>query len=317
MSGHHAPVMAAEVVEKLLHRTYGTYIDATFGRGGHSRALLMGMPGIARLVGIDRDQDAHDAGEILSQKDNRFELVHGCFSEMKSLAATVGITEADGVLMDIGVSSPQLDDPRRGFSFRADGPLDMRMDQNQALSAAEWINGAELDEITKVLRDYGEERFARRIADQIVRQRPIASTIALAEIIAAAVPPPKRRGHRSASTKHPATKSFQAIRIFINQEQAELEAGLEAGWSLLRPGGRLGIITFHSLEDRLVKQRFKQLAEPPQLPRRLPVRAKDAQPEGRLIGKAMRAGAKEVSQNPRARSAMFRVIEKLTEVDNG
>ncbi|NKC00960.1 MAG: 16S rRNA (cytosine(1402)-N(4))-methyltransferase RsmH [Pseudomonadales bacterium] len=317
MPGHHAPVMATEVVEKLLHLPDGTYIDATFGRGGHSRALLSGMSATARLIGIDRDQDAHAAGVLLGQADDRFDIVRGRFSEIKVLAAQIGITAVEGVLMDIGVSSPQLDDPSRGFSFRADGPLDMRMDQSQALSAAEWLNSAERDEIAQVLREHGEERFAGRIATQIVRQRPIATTTELAEIIAAAVPPPKRRTKGQLSTKHPATKSFQAIRIFVNQERSELELGLDAAWSLLSAGGRLGIITFHSLEDRVVKQRFKQLSEPPQLPRRLPVRAIDAQPEGRLVGKAMRAGAKEVSNNPRARSAMFRVIEKLAGSDGG
>lgn len=298
--------MIREVLEKLLHRNEGIYLDATFGRGGHSRGMLAGLAPSARVIAIDRDEAAVAAGRILSAEDARFTIVHGQFSRMQELLADLGESEVDGVLMDVGVSSPQLDDPERGFSFRAEGPLDMRMDQTQGESAAEWLDRADAEEIVRVLREFGEERFAGRIAARIISGRPITTTVELADLVAEAIPARYRRRE----TKHPATRTFQAIRIHINRELEELEVGLAAAWSLLKPGGRLAVIAFHSLEDRLVKRRLRSWSEPPRLPRRVPVRAEMHAAEGRLIGKATKAGDKEVEENPRARSAVLRVIEK-------
>lgn len=304
--GQHAPVLATKVIEKLVHRSDGVFVDATFGRGGHSRALLARLSPTSRLIGIDCDHEAIAVGDQLASTDARFQMLRGRFSRMADLLSSLGISCADGVLMDIGVSSPQLDSPDRGFSFRLDGPLDMRMDQRQGLDAAQWLNSAESEAIAKVLREFGEERFAKRIAERIVRARPIATTAELAQIVADAIP----AASRGKEKKHPATRSFQAIRIYINDELGELERGLDCAWSLLRPGGRLAVITFHSLEDRMVKRCFKGLSDPPKLPRRLPVRGPGAQAPGRLVARALRADALEQQANPRARSAILRVIEK-------
>ena len=309
----HLPVMVTEVVEKLLHNTQGTYLDATFGRGGHSRAMLAVLARDARVLGLDRDDEAVLVGQRLAAEDARFSMVKSRFGAMRSALEAIGETSVDGVLMDIGVSSPQLDDAERGFSFRAEGPLDMRMDQAEGESAADWINSASSEEISDVLYKLGEERFARRIATRIVESRPFNTTTELAEVIAGAIP----ARSRTKESKHPATRSFQAIRMHVNKELDELEAGLNDAWMLLNDGGRLAVISFHSLEDRIVKTKFRQWSQPPNLPRRMPVPDALLKPEGRLVGKAIKAGPKEVTENPRARSAVLRVIEKQATDSHG
>lgn len=309
----HLPVMVTEVVEKLLHNTQGTYLDATFGRGGHSRAMLAVLARDARVLGLDRDDEAVLVGQRLAAEDARFSMVKSRFGAMRSALEAIGETSVDGVLMDIGVSSPQLDDAERGFSFRAEGPLDMRMDQVEGESAADWINSASSEEISDVLYKLGEERFARRIATRIVESRPFNTTTELAEVIAGAIP----ARSRTKESKHPATRSFQAIRMHVNKELDELEAGLNDAWMLLNDGGRLAVISFHSLEDRIVKTKFRQWSQPPNLPRRMPVPDALLKPEGRLVGKAIKAGPKEVTENPRARSAVLRVIEKQATDSHG
>ena len=303
----HAPVMVTEVVEKLLHRSEGIYVDATFGRGGHSRALLAKLSPRARLIGLDRDQAAIDAGQLLAATEPRFTITKCRFGGLASALASMNISQVDGILLDIGVSSPQLDDPSRGFSFRADGPLDMRMDTSTGETAGDWLNHAPVDEIAKVLRDLGEEKFAKRIAQRIVDHRPVEKTLELAEIISGAIP----ARSRSKESKHPATRSFQAIRMHINDELGELDAALESAWRVLNPGGRLAVISFHSLEDRAVKQQFRAWSQPPDLPRRMPIREEMLVAEGRLLGKPIKAGRRETEENPRARSAILRVIEKM------
>lgn len=309
----HLPVMVTEVVEKLLHSTQGTYLDATFGRGGHSRAMLAVLAKDAQVLGLDRDDEAVLVGQSLAAEDARFSMVKSRFGAMRSALEAIGETAVDGVLMDIGVSSPQLDDAERGFSFRAEGPLDMRMDQAEGESAADWINSASSEEISDVLYKLGEERFARRIATRIVESRPFNTTTELAEVIAGAIP----ARSRAKETKHPATRSFQAIRMHVNKELDELEAGLSDAWTLLKVGGRLAVISFHSLEDRIVKTKFRQWSQPPDLPRRMPVPDALLKPEGRLVGKAIKAGPREVTENPRARSAVLRVIEKQATDSHG
>ena len=304
--GQHLPVLQAETVAALLaiEGERSTYVDATFGRGGHSRALLADLGANARLVVIDRDPAAIAAAQALAATDERVVVCHGAFSNLTELLMSVGVTRADGILMDIGVSSPQLDEAQRGFSFQHDGPLDMRMDPTSGISAAEWLNSSEADEIAQVLSRLGEERFARRIARAIVAARPLHSTRQLADVISHAQPPSRERG------KHPATRSFQAIRMHINDELGELANALNSAFELLRPGGRLAIITFHSLEDRLVKRAFRALASSPELPRHIPIRSDQQPPRARLVGRPQRAGPRELADNPRARSAMLRVLER-------
>ena len=309
----HLPVMVTEVVEKLLHNAQGTYLDATFGRGGHSRAMLAVLARDARVLGLDRDDEAVLVGQRLAAEDARFSMVKSRFGAMRGTLEAIGETSVDGVLMDIGVSSPQLDDAERGFSFRAEGPLDMRMDQAEGESAADWINSASSEEISDVLYKLGEERFARRIATRIVESRPFNTTTELADVIAGAIP----ARSRTKESKHPATRSFQAIRMHVNKELDELEAGLNDAWMLLNDGGRLAVSSFHSLEDRIVKTKFRQWSQPPNLPRRMPVPDALLKPEGRLVGKAIKAGPKEVTENPRARSAVLRVIEKQATDSHG
>ena len=311
-ASEHEPVLKDEVLNNLLHDSDGTYIDATFGRGGHTRALLASLSDVARVVGLDRDPSAVAAGHSLAQSDSRFEILHARFSELASVAAALERPIA-GVLLDLGVSSPQLDQGERGFSFRLDGPLDMRMDPSDesSESAADWLNSAAVEEIAEVLFRLGEERHSRRIARAIARDRPLTTTQALADTIAGAVP-------RRAGAKHPATRSFQAIRMHVNSEVEELDLGLAGAFAALDDGGRLAVISFHSLEDRAVKRAFRALTKAPELPRRLPVRDADvarAMPARHVAG-PIRAGAAEVERNPRARSATLRVIEK-TAVPSG
>ncbi len=305
MASAHVPVLAQEAVAALAIRSDGIYVDATFGRGGHSRLILDRLGVQGRLIALDRDPDAIRAGEAL--QDERLTLVRSAFSRLGGVLGELGVTQVDGILLDIGVSSPQLDDATRGFSFRFDAPLDMRMDPESGMSAADWLASAAEGEISEVIRTYGEERFAKSIARAIVAAREkeaIRSTGQLASLIAAAV---KRRE----PGQHPATRSFQAIRIYLNRELEELSEVLPQCVNALQPGGRLAVISFHSLEDRIVKRFMRGEAMGEQAPARLPIRADMLKP-GRLklIGRAQHASDSEVADNPRARSAVLRVAER-------
>jgi len=301
----HITVLLAEAVEALAVKPDGIYIDGTFGRGGHSRALLARLGEKGRLIAFDRDPAAIEAGKALA--DPRLTLVHAPFSALDVELSRLGVEQVDGVLLDLGVSSPQLDDASRGMSFRFDAPLDMRMDTSRGQTAAEWLAEASVAEITEVLRDYGEERFAYAIAKALAAARTggaVATTGQLAAIVEKTV-------RTREPGQHPATRSFQALRIFINQELEELSQVLPACVDRLRANGRLVVISFHSLEDRIVKRFMRDEARPPQLPSRLPVRASELpQPRLQLVGKAVRPGDAEVAANPRARSAVMRVAER-------
>jgi 16S rRNA (cytosine1402-N4)-methyltransferase len=301
----HTAILPLEIAEALLWRTDGAYIDATFGRGGHSRVLLQRLAANARLLVVDRDPEAIAAAHGLAAIDTRVRVARGRFSELRELARGAGFEMASGVVMDLGVSSPQLDDPARGFSFRFNAPLDMRMDPDSGQSAADWLNTADEAELARTFREYGEERYAGRIARAIVERRksqPLRRTAELVELIDAAQP--RRDGH-----KHAATRVFQAIRIRINGELEELDRGLDEAFELLEPAGRLAVLSFHSLEDRLVKRRFRRWTEGEPLPRRLPVTG-ERRGRARLIIKSQAPDAAEIERNPRARSARLRVIEK-------
>lgn len=301
----HIPVLLAEALDALAVRPDGVYVDGTFGRGGHSRALLARLGPGGRLIALDRDPSAIAAGQAIT--DTRFTLVHARFAEMGAVLEQLGVHGVDGVLLDIGVSSPQLDEAARGMSFRQDAPLDMRMDTSRGETVAQWLARADEADIREVIRDYGEERFASAIAKAIVAarsERPVDTTYQLAQIVAAAV-------RTREAGQHPATRSFQALRIFINQELEELSLVLPQALAALRPGGRLAVISFHSLEDRIVKRYMADQASPPQPPRNLPLRADQLpKPTMKLIGR-FRAGNDEVARNPRARSATLRVAEKV------
>ncbi len=306
----HVPVLLEETLQALKLREDGFYVDATCGRGGHSQAILERLGPRGRVFALDRDPQAVNAVRARFAADTRFEIHHAPFSQLESLLAAQS-GRVDGILFDLGVSSPQLNEAARGFSFLREGPLDMRMDPTRGESAAQWLNGADESEIASVLRDYGEERFARRIARAIVREReqqPITTTRALAEIIARAVPT-RERG------KDPATRSFQAIRIFINRELEEIEGTLPQAVRLLAPGGRIAVISFHSLEDRLVKHFLRAEAKGEELPHGLPVRAHEVRTRLRLVGKAIKPSERETARNPRARSAVLRVAERTEEMN--
>jgi len=303
----HISVLLREACDALLPEHGGVLVDGTFGRGGHSRELLRRMPEGAKLIAIDRDAAAAAAANTID--DKRFAFVAAHFGDMANALGRVGITEVNGILLDIGVSSPQLDDASRGFSFMRDGPLDMRMDQSRGQSAADWIATASIDELTEVIRDYGEERFAQRIATAIVAARerqPVERTLQLAQIVEKAVP-------ARWTGQHPATKTFQAVRIHINQELEELRMALSAALDLLAPAGRLAVITFHSLEDRIVKLWMREQAgrapEDPRL-RHLPT-TQGVAATIRLVGRDIAPSDAEVRTNPRSRSARLRVAEKL------
>jgi 16S rRNA (cytosine1402-N4)-methyltransferase len=304
----HRPVLLEECVEALALCPDGCYLDSTFGRGGHSRAILARLGPTGRLLGLDRDPQAVAVGQDLARLDPRFTIERTPFGEIGAVAERHGPRgRLDGILLDLGVSSPQLDDPRRGFSFCADGPLDMRMDPDNGESAAQWLASADEGEILRVLRTLGEERFAGRIARAIVQARaqgPIRSTRALATLCEAAVPT-REPG------KHPATRTFQAIRIHINRELEELVTCLGQVCDLLAAGGRLAVISFHSLEDRIVKRFIRDQARGERFPRGVPVTAIEAHPRLRPIGKAIHASPTEVQTNPRSRSAVLRVAERL------
>lgn len=302
----HEPVLRKEAVAALNLRSDGIYVDATFGRGGHARAILDRLGPHGRLLALDRDPQAVAVAEREFANDARFAIVRRPFSMLGTTIEERGWHKrVNGILFDLGVSSPQLDEAARGFSFLREGPLDMRMDPTRGESAADWLARAEEKEITDVLFGLGEERYARRIARAIVRAReaePITSTKQLAAIIADAVPTRER-------SKDPATRSFQAIRLHINRELDELRAVLPQAVEALAPGGRLAVISFHSLEDRIVKQFMRREEKGEELPPDLPVRASEIVARLRVIGKAQRASEDEVKRNPRARSAVLRVAE--------
>ena len=286
------------------------YVDATFGRGGHTRALLARLDADARVIGIDQDEAALAAGAGLARQEPRLTLCHARFSELAEVLMEQGVGRVSGVIMDLGVSSPQLDDAGRGFSFRGDGPIDMRMDRSRGESAGDWLNRAAEADIVKVIRTFGEERFAGRIARAIVAARPLSTTRQLADVVRQAMP--RRSARAGVSRSDDATRTFQAIRIHTNQELDEAEAGITAAFESLRVGGRVAVISFHSLEDRLVKKTFRGLARGAVLPRGLPVRAVDAPAAGRIVGKPVRASDREIAANPRSRSGTLRVLERLT-----
>lgn len=301
----HRPILVDAVVEALCTDLQGGYVDATFGRGGHTRALLRRLSPTARILTIDRDPTAIEFAQALANEDARVLVRHGRMRDMVRLAHEAQLSEIVGVLIDLGVSSPQLDDPERGMSFRHDGPLDMRMDPTAGVPASQWINAASEAELTTVFFEFGEERHARRIARAIVERRaetPILRTADLAALVARAQPRPDPH-------KHAATRVFQAIRIHLNDELDEARLGIEAAFALVRPGGRIAVLSFHSLEDRIVKRMFRRWCEGDVLPRRLPVTGR-ATAMAHVIGRARRADAAEVAENPRARSALLRVLEK-------
>lgn len=302
----HRPVLMQEVLEGLALHVDGIYVDGTFGRGGHAAAILAQLGSNGSLYAMDKDPEAVAAATRQFGRDARFHITRGSFAMLGAMAQEAGIAgKVNGVLLDLGVSSPQLDDPRRGFSFMTDGPLDMRMDPGQGVSAADWVNRSAEDEVRQVLKEYGEERFARRIARAIVSARldaPITRTRQLAELIEAAVPT-REPG------KHPATRSFQAIRIRVNQELDDLQTGLQQAVDILAPHGRLAVISFHSLEDRMVKRFMRREQKGEELPLDLPVMG-ETHGRLKLIGKARRPGEQEVKQNPRARSSVLRIAER-------
>ena len=305
----HVTVMLQEAVDALAIKPEGIYVDGTFGRGGHSRLILSRLGPNGRLLAIDRDPLA--IAEAQTIEDPRFEMIPGAFSGLATyLRERELVGKIDGLLLDLGVSSPQLDDAERGFSFQKDGPLDMRMDPTSGISAAEWLAKAEADDIAWVLKEFGEERFAKKIGRAIVHDRvekPFTRTRQLAELIARLIPTKEK--------KHPATRSFQAIRIYINSELEEVERAMEGALQVLAPAGRLAIISFHSLEDRLVKQFIRKQEKGPEVPRGLPLTEAQLAVGRTLksIGKAMKPSDGEIEANPRSRSAVLRVAERLQE----
>ena len=300
-------MLLEQVLDGLNVKANGNYIDGTFGRGGHSRAILGRLGTAGRLLAVDRDPEAIAEADPLIVGDARVELIRNDFAEIESIAVARGLgAEIDGIVLDLGVSSPQLDRAARGFSFRRDGPLDMRMDPQRGESAAEWLSRVEERELMNVLRTYGEEPQARRIARAIVESRqraPLTTTVQLASAVESAVP-------RLRSNKHPATRTFQAIRIFLNDELGQLERALAGSVNALRAGGRLCVISFHSLEDRLVKRFMRDASREPEAFRGMPDLPEEHKPRLRSVGKLIRAGAAEQAANPRSRSARLRIAER-------
>ena len=307
----HAPVLLEEAVAGLNVRAAGIYLDATFGRGGHARAILQRLGPDGRLIALDRDPDAVAAAHAID--DPRFAIRHSAYSSIPEVLADEAIAAVDGMLFDLGVSTPQIDTPQRGFSFRSDGPLDMRMDTTRGDTAAQWLNEADEQEIAEVIDAYGEERFAKRIARAIVATRaeqPLTTTRQLGVLVAKAV-------RTREPGQDPATRTFQAVRIFINQELAQLEGVLPRTLPLLKSGGRIAVISFHSLEDRIVKRFFQSCERPGDAPAlmKLPLRARDLpQPLLTRVGRAIKPSAAEVARNPRARSAVLRIAERTATV---
>lgn len=309
----HLSVLPGEVLELLAPKAGGIYLDGTLGGGGHSELILERIGANGRLIGIDRDQAAlRAAGERLSRFGTCFQALQGNFGDLAALLAQAGISAVDGVLLDLGVSSHQLDTAERGFSFRLDGPLDMRMDRTHGDSAADLLQQLPVRELERIIREYGEERWAKKIAERIERERaeqPITTTLRLAELVASTIP---RRFHEERI--HPATRTFQALRIAVNQELEQVRQGVTAGITALKPGGRIAVISFHSLEDRMVKQLFREAASGCSCPPKIPYCVCGKQPRLKIItSKPVMATLAEAEQNPRARSAKLRVAEKLTE----
>jgi 16S rRNA (cytosine1402-N4)-methyltransferase len=308
MGEEHVPVLAAEALAGLALEAGGYYVDATFGRGGHTALILQALGPAGSVLAIDRDPQAIAAGRERFADEVRLTLVHASFADLGALVPLHGEGRpCRGVLFDLGVSSPQLDDARRGFSFRADGPLDMRMDPTRGQPVSAWLARAGVDEIREVIATFGEERFARRVARAIVEARaarPLTRTAELAALVAHAV-------RTREPGKHPATRTFQALRMYINDELGQLERGLLGALATLAKGGRLAVITFHSLEDRAVKRFMQRESQPDPALAHLPVLPRGAEPSLALVGRKARAGDAEVRRNPRARSALLRVAEKL------
>ncbi len=313
MKPEHFSVLVDESVAALLEssrgdgrREGGVYVDGTFGRGGHTRRILASVPQNSKLLVFDKDPEAIEVAHEMAKSDERLSIHRGSFAQMDDVVRSLGWDGVDGILLDLGVSSPQLDNAERGFSFLRDGPLDMRMDPDRGESAADWINRESEQGIAKVLWEYGEERYSRRIARAIVEEReiePITRTARFAEIV-------KRAHPRWEKDRHPATKTFQGVRIHVNRELEDLERALEAAVKILRPGGRLVVISFHSLEDRIVKQFFRRAQKGPVLPKEVAITNDMWKPSLKSIGKAVRAGAEELDLNVRSRSATMRVAEK-------
>lgn len=305
----HKPVLLEETLTALNIKEDGIYVDCTFGRGGHSQEILKQLNENGKLLGFDKDPQAIETANAIAANDDRLQVRRGSFTQLKETVESLGWQgQVDGIFFDLGVSSPQLDDAERGFSFRFDGPLDMRMDPDSGQSAAQWLASAEEREIMMVLFDYGEEKFARRIASAIVTAReeqPINTTKRLASIVAAANPSKERN-------KDPSTRTFQAIRIFINQELEDLKTCLSQAVELLAPQGRLVVISFHSLEDRIVKRFIRDQCKGDDFPLDLPVMHVQLNQNMKMVGKAIKAGRNELNENPRARSAVMRIAEKIT-----
>lgn len=304
----HITVLLHEAVDALNVRAGGVYVDGTFGRGGHSRRILSQLGAEGRLIALDRDMAAVAHGQAIA--DARFTMVHAHFSSMAVVLESLGVRAVDGILLDLGISSPQIDEGERGFSFRFDGPLDMRMDQSRGKTAAEWLAEMPEKQLVEVIKDYGEERFAKQVARALVKEREdghaITTTGQLAKIVAGSIP-------KNEPGQNPATRTFQALRIFVNQELEELSLVLPDCLRLLRPQGRLAVISFHSLEDRIVKRFIQSEADRDNLPAGLPVRAKDLpQPRMLSVGKAIKPSKAEVAANVRSRSAVLRVAERTS-----
>ncbi|VAW56753.1 16S rRNA (cytosine(1402)-N(4))-methyltransferase [hydrothermal vent metagenome] len=304
----HRPVLLNEVVEALAIKQNGVYFDGTFGRGGHTTEILKHLSENGQILAMDQDPQAIHTARKLFANEQRFNIVQENFADMEAFISSHGmLQQIDGILLDIGVSSPQLDDASRGFSFIKSGPLDMRMNPDVGQSAAEWLATVEEYDLTTVLMHFGEEKFARRIANAIVEMRKetvINDTVQLANIIEAAIPVKSKH-------KHPATKSFQAIRIYINRELEVLELALNTSLKMLTVGGRLAVISFHSLEDRMVKRFFRKMTRGPQIPKDIPLLAVDLEQPYKLVGKAIKPTKQEIQENPRSRSSVLRVIERV------
>jgi len=311
MFHQHIPVLLNEAIAGLLTSPDGIYIDATFGRGSHTRAILNALSPKGRLIAFDKDPEAVAYAKKHFSDDKRFTILHHSFADLQTCLSEMNLFgQINGILFDLGVSSPQLDNPERGFSFAKEGKLDMRMDTSQGIDAMTWITRIPEEELADVLWKYGEEKFSRRIAKAIVttrEQKPITTTSQLADIIKFAIPKPKKP-----QDKHPATRSFQAIRIAINQELTDLERALAQALEALLPGGRLAVISFHSLEDRIVKQFIKHHEKGEDLPRGLPVKGKHHSARLKSSGKPVKPEMKEINLNPRSRSAILRIAEKIS-----
>jgi 16S rRNA (cytosine1402-N4)-methyltransferase len=303
--GEHKGILIEEAIQAMVYDTSGSYVDMTFGRGGHAQRILNSLDNSAQLLVLDRDPEAIHIAKQLAEKDVRVTWAHERFGNLGNLVIENG--SLNGVLFDLGVSSPQVDDPQRGFSFLRDGPLDMRMDPSKGFTAADWICSASEDEIADVIFRYGEERHSRRMAKRVVaarRLKPISTTVELAELFKAAHPAWKR-------DRHPATKAFQAIRIYVNEELDELSQGLDIALDRLCVGGRIVVISFHSLEDRIVKRFMSRHVKGDDFPRGLPVTDSELCPRLKLLGKPQRVSAVELADNARSRSAIMRVAQKI------